>query len=251
MKKVLILIDNFTPDLGAASFRFESLVKNLISKKIQVKVLCSSPNRIKLKDIEELELKNLEVYRISNNLDIKSGVILKSISYFKFLIKSLKIGLKLSNDVDLIIATTPQLLVGVSGALISFIKKKKLILDIRDLWPDTIIDMKKMSKYNLIYLSLKLLEKVMYMTANLIVYNSPEFKSYLQNKNKNIKLITNGIDKNIIDYFKKYSTKLEPKINYKMMYAGNLGIAQNLTILIDFAIKYKSEIQIILIGKGS
>lgn len=126
MKKILILIDNFTPDLGAASFRFESIVKNLINKKIKVKVLCSSPNRINLKKIEELQLENLEVYRINNNIDLKSGVVLKSLAYFKFLIESIKIGFKLSGDVDLVVATTPQLFVGVSGAFISFVKKKNL-----------------------------------------------------------------------------------------------------------------------------
>lgn len=126
MKKVLILIDNFTPDLGAASFRFESIVKNLIDKKIKVKILCSSPNRINLKNIDELQLENLEIYRISNNIDLKSGLISKSLAYFKFLIESIKVGFRLSGDVDLIIATTPQLFVGVSGAFISFIKKKNL-----------------------------------------------------------------------------------------------------------------------------
>jgi len=108
-----------------------------------------------------------------------------------------------------------------------------------------------MSKYNLIYLGLKLLEKTMYKVANLIVYNSPEFKTYLEKNNKNLKLVTNGIDKNILDYFKKHQIKLKNKTNYKIMYAGNLGIAQDLVILIDLAIKYKNELEIVLIGKGS
>ena len=91
----------------------------------------------------------------------------------------------------------------------------------------------------------------MYRVADLIIYNSPEFKSYLEKNNKNLKLITNGIDKNILEYFKKHQIELKNKTNYKMMYAGNLGIAQDLIILIDLAIEYRNELEIILIGKGS
>lgn len=108
-----------------------------------------------------------------------------------------------------------------------------------------------MSKYNLVYLGLKLLEKMMYRVADLIIYNSPEFKSYLEKTNKDLKLITNGIDKNVLEYFKKHQIELKNKTNYKMMYAGNLGIAQDLIILIDLAIEYRNELEIILIGKGS
>lgn len=121
----------------------------------------------------------------------------------------------------------------------------------RDLWPDIIVDMKIMSKYNFIYLGLKLLEKMMYKVADLIIYNSPEFKTYLKKNNKSLKLITNGIDKNILEYFKKHQIELKKKINYRMIYAGNLGIAQDLIILIDLAAKYKNELEIVLIGKGS
>lgn len=252
MKKILLIVDNFTPDLGASSFRFESVVRKLLMKGYEVNIICSYPNRINNEKINELELDNLNIYRI-NKAQLKTSTILRAKIYLEFLIKSLKIGVKLGKDVDIIIASSPQLLVGVSGSIISLLNKKKMILDIRDLWPDIVIDMKVMSKYNPVYWSLKVLEKLMYLGADKIVYNSPKFKSYLENKNKNKKmvLLTNGIDDYIIDFFKNKTIQNQAKKKYRILYAGNIGIAQDIILLVEFAKIYTEEVEVIIIGKGS
>ncbi len=253
MKKVLLIVDNFTPDLGAASFRFESVVRHLLKKDIKVAVLCSYPNRINLNNFEELNLQNLEIFRVNNN-SLQVGVISRAITYLKFMINSFKIGVKIGKESDLIIASSPQLFVGVTGALIRLVTRKKFILDIRDLWPDIVIDMKVMSKWNPIYLGLKCLEGFMYSQATKIVYNSPGFEEYLtyKIKNKEKELITNGIDNYILEYFKINKPLIDnKKLKYKIMYAGNLGIAQDIIILTKLALKYKDELEILLIGKGS
>ena len=255
MKKILLIVDNFTPDLGAASFRFESIVRNLLKKNIKISVLCSYPNRINLDNFKELNLENLEVFRVSNN-SLGTNIISRGITYLKFMLNSLVLGIKLGKKSDLIIASSPQMLVGVTGALIKLITRKRFILDIRDLWPDIVIDMKVMSKWNPIYLGLKILESFMYCQADKIVYNSPGFEYYLNNKIKNKEkvLITNGIDNYILEYFRKNNNlqdKEKNKVKYKILYAGNLGIAQDIVILTQLALKYNTELEILLIGKGS
>lgn len=98
-----------------------------------------------MEGFKELDLENLEVFRINKELR-KNSILSRAIAYFKFMINSLVVGIKIGKDVDIILASSPQLLVGVSGALISMINRKKMILDIRDLWPDIVLDMKVMSK---------------------------------------------------------------------------------------------------------
>lgn len=252
MKKILLLLDNFTPDLGASSFRFESVVRKLLKNGYSVDVLCSYPNRINMDCIEELNLKNLNVFRVNKTI-LKGSTLSRGISYFKFLINSLKMGLKLGKNSDLIVASSPQLLVGVSGSIIALLNRKKMILDIRDLWPDIVLDMNVMKRYNPIYLVLKILEKLMYYGADTIIYNSPGFKTYLEKQKKEMILITNGIDDYILDFFKskKSNEKKSSKDKYRIMYAGNLGIAQDIILLIEFAERYLNEVEIILIGQGS
>lgn len=251
MKKITLLVDNFTPDLGAASFRFESIVKELADKGNQINIIASYPNRIDLENFEEFEYENIQVIRI-NKKKLKENIFQRAFNYFNFFYEAIKIGIKTSKNSDLIIATSPQLLVGVAGAIISKINKKKFILDIRDLWPDIVLDMGVMKKYNPIYLFLKLLEKFMYKQSDYLVYNSSGFKEYLESKysKERMSLITNGIDDYILDYFKDKQIKIEKKEKYKILYAGNLGIAQDIKILVDLA-KKREKIEIVLIGKGS
>lgn len=251
MGKITLLVDNFTPDLGAASFRFESIVKELANKGNQINIIASYPNRIDLVNFEEFKYKNIQVTRV-NKRKLKENIIQRAFNYFNFFYEAIKVGIKISKDSDLIIATSPQLLVGVAGAIISKVNKKKFLLDIRDLWPDIVLDMGVMKKYNPIYLFLKLLEKFMYKQSDYLVYNSPGFKEYLESKypKEKMTLITNGIDDYILDYFRNKEIKIEKKEKYKILYAGNLGIAQDIKILVDLAKKIEN-VEIILIGKGS
>ena len=251
MKKITLLIDNFTPDLGAASFRFESIVKELADRGNQINIIASYPNRIDLDNFEDFKYKNVQIIRI-NKKKLKENTIQRAFSYFNFFYEAIKVGIKVSKDSDLIIATSPQLLVGVAGAIISKINKKKFILDIRDLWPDIVLDMGVMKRYNPIYIILKILENFMYKQSDYLIYNSPGFKEYLECKypKENMSLITNGIDDYILEYFKDKQVKIEKKDKYKILYAGNLGIAQDIKILVDLA-KRRKDIEVILIGKGS
>lgn len=254
MKKILIILDNFSPDLGAASFRFEGIVKELADRGNIVTVLSSYPNRINKEKIKDMEFKykNVSVVRMKEKRRGKN-IFQTAMAYFLFFLDSLKDGIKLARASDIIISSSPQLFVGFSGAIISLITKKKFILDIRDLWPDIIIDMGIMKKYNPIYQILKLLELVMYKSSDHIVYNSPKFKEYLSTKiaQEKMSLITNGIDDYILEYFKEHQNNIKLKKKYKIIYAGNLGIAQDIIILVDFAKLYQDNIEILLIGKGS
>lgn len=249
---IFFVVDNFTPDLGAASFRFEGIVKELADRGDNVKILASYPNRIDLKSFKEFEYNNVEIYRV-NKKSLKEGIINRAMTYFKFFYEAIKIGKKISKDSDIIIATSPQLLVGVAGAIISKINKKSFLIDIRDLWPDIVLEMGVMKKYNPIYLFLKMLEKFMYKQSKFLVYNSPGFYSYLISKydKEKMELITNGIDDYILDYFKDKEIIIAKKNKYKILYAGNIGIAQDIKILVEFAEKYKSKVEITIIGKGS
>lgn len=249
--EICLFIDNFTPDLGAASFRFESIVKELADKGNRVKVIASYPNRISVENFNEFKYNNVKVIRI-NKKELKTGTIQRAFNYLNYFIQAVKIGVKESKKSNLIIATSPQLLVGVAGAIVSKINKKNFLIDIRDLWPDIVLDMNVMKKYNPIYLLLKLLESFMYKQSSFLIYNSPGFKEYLEKKydvNK-MRLITNGIDDFILNFFENKEIMISDKEKYKILYAGNLGIAQDIKILVDLA-KKREDIEVLLIGKGS
>ena len=93
---------------------------------------------------------------------------------------------------DVLIATSPQFFTAISGKLINIFKRKKWVLEIRDLWPDSIVAVNSITKKSIIYSILKLIEKNLYKSANLIVVVTESFKNYLvekhniKNKNRSI-----------------------------------------------------------------
>nr|MCU0394576.1 hypothetical protein [Chitinophagaceae bacterium] len=58
--------------------------------------------------------------------------------YFSFMFSSLWCGLfKLKGHHDVIVVTSPPLFVGISGYLISRIRRMPLVFEVRDLWPES------------------------------------------------------------------------------------------------------------------
>ena len=99
MKKITLLVDNFTPDLGAASFRFESIVKELADKENQINIIASYPNRIDLVNFEEFKHKNIKVIRI-NKRKLKENIIQRAFNYFNFFYEAIKVGIKISKSIS-------------------------------------------------------------------------------------------------------------------------------------------------------
>lgn len=101
----------------------------------------------------------------------------------------------------------------------------KLILEVRDLWPDSLTGGVKSFDKKWIINIFQYLEKKMYRTADTIVINSQGFRQHIEKKLKT--------DKEII-YLPNGPRQYELHANrknhdeFKVIYAGNLGLAQDI-----------------------
>ena len=251
--KILLLTQNFPPDIGAASFRMESLVKELANRNYEVEVLTAFPNRYNDLNITINDTfgPKVKITRIKN-IKQSNSFIQRSFSYVEYFLKSYFLGKKKVKDVDIIIATSPQILTGFLGALLKK-KNKTFILDVRDLWPDVMIDLGVTTRKSLLYKFLKHIELYMYKKATSIIVNSPAFIEHIHKySNKRIDIITNGLDDFIYQYFleeKSQNPQKDKKI--KIVYAGNLGIAQDVKILTEIQEDISENFEFYLIGNGS
>lgn len=251
--KILLLTQNFPPDIVPASFRMESLVKELASRNYEVEVLTAYPNRyndLRI-SINDTFGPNVKITRIKN-IKQSNRYIQRSFSYLEYFLKTYFLAKKKVKDVDIIVATSPQILTGFLGALL---KKgnKPFILDIRDLWPDAMIDLGIATRKSPLYKFLKHIELYMYKKATSIIVNSPAFIEHIQKySNKRIEVITNGLDDFIYQYFleeKSKNTQKEREI--RVVYAGNLGIGQDVKILTEIKEDVSKNFEFYLIGNGS
>ena len=244
MKKIVYLSFYFKPDLCAGSFRnsplalelsYQAKLKNTI-----IDLYTTSPNRystFKTEALEYEELDNLRIHRIKLPTH-KSGMIDQVLSFSKFYwnVRKLNKGTK----ADLVFASSSRLFTAFLGYKIAKKNKVPLILDVRDIFVDTISDVLKPSVIKpIIILLLKLIENKTFNYAKHINLISEGFKEYFLKfkENTNFSFFSNGIDNEFLNY-EHSSNQIKSNINKLIIYAGNIGEGQGLHKIIPQSAKF-------------
>ncbi len=243
MKTINFLTGNFIPENCAGTNRILALVKEL-EKKYKINVICISEKGKKPNDFKFSE--NISVYYVYQTKEYDSE------KFFTRAVHELWYALKLalkSNRFpsDMIIATSPQMFIIPTVAL--FTRGKKII-DIRDLvWE--YIDAKglytRIVKVTLTALMKNAIARYYYIT----VTNEHEYSwitEHIRGAKDKIEKITNGIE---IYKFEELQS-IEPRNvePFTLTYIGNVGIAQNIKVLVDIARK-TPDMQINIVGEGN
>jgi len=262
--KVLLFTQCYPPDIGAQSSRIDALVKALLNRKHKVSVITTEPHRFssgeKIKYKKEEKYSNFEICRIKSGRH-NDKFWRRPINYIISMINSLIYSLKLKNNekYDLIFATSPPITTAVTALICNFFKKSKFILEVRDLWPDSLVDLKIINNKLVINL-LFYVEKLLYKKAMLIIVVSEDMRNKIifkgVNKNKVI-VFTNGIDKEFILENTDIKRKNALRKKYKLpltktiiSYVGNIGVSQALKIVVKAAEKTGLDILFLIVGEG-
>ena len=94
-------------------------------------------------------------------------------SMLSFTARSIAAGWRLEPRPDVILASSPHLLVVVTGLVLARRHRVPLTLEIRDLWPSALVDLGAIRRGSLVHRALSLLERVAYRAADLIVIVPP------------------------------------------------------------------------------
>lgn len=233
MKDLLIITSYFPPETGAASNRIFHLAEGLHTRNFKVSVITPLPNyptgrifkpyRGKFKETTEeggITIHRLWIYAsISKNKVIRLAAMLSySLSliwYFLF------------HDIpNTVIVQSPPLLVAYTCCTFLRSKKRKLILNVSDLWPRAGLELGALKK-NFSYSILERLEHSNYKKANLILGQSEEILTHINLlfPNTPTLLYRNYPDFQLPEHHIRVKEET-PKI--KMVYAGLVGIAQGI-----------------------
>ena len=253
---ILVISQFYPPDLGAVAFRMEAIVKKMRLEGHNVYVIAATPNRYSeykasISDVNE----DYEIRLTLNNTS--KSVLSRVKGFFEFYIKCVKLKKQYTDkNIDVVISTTPYILEGLAGQKIAKHLNTKHLLDVRDLWPDTPIALGRIKKFGPIAMMLRVIERKLYKNANHIICTSPGYIDHIKKitPKKNIDLILNGIDTDFELEFKKFKNDNNIKVSDKVvvLYAGNIGVAQNLTTLIKAAIQLRDQnFHFKLVGAGT
>jgi len=261
--KILFITDNFPPEVNAPATRTFEHCQEWVKAGASVTVITSFPNfpqgkiypgyKHKLKQTEILE--GIRVIRVWTFMAANEGSFKRLIDFWSFMITSFLVGL--FEKTDLIIATSPQFFTSLSGHFLSIIKNKPWIMEIRDLWPESIITMNKRS---LGYRVFEYIEYAMYRSANHLVVVTESYKNTI---------INNGISKDKISVIYNSSNLdlYKPVPKNKVIldelhlvdkvifgYIGTLGTAHNIPLYIECFHSLQDkfpQIHLLIIGDGS
>jgi glycosyltransferase involved in cell wall biosynthesis len=178
------------------------------------------------------------------------------ISFLSFMCSSVVASFR-AGPVDLVIGTSPPIFQAFSAWLVSFLRRRPLLLEIRDLWPEFAVDMGVLRSKPLIALARRL-EKFLYARAAHIIVNSPAYRDYLIGKGvpeKKISLIPNGVDPEMFNPEsdgRAFREELGLNGDFVVTYAGALGMANDIPAILNAAAELRDEreIQFLLVGDG-
>ena len=261
--KILFLSDNFPPETNAPATRTYEHCVEWVKKGEEVTVITCFPNFPKGKVFKGYKNKlyqkeiidGITVIRVWSYIAENKGFIRRIFDFTSFALMSFIFGLFIKTDV--IIATSPQFFTTISAQFLSFFKRKFWIMEVRDLWPDSIVAVGSIKKNSIIYRLLSKIEFSLYKNANKIVVVTNSFYNYLTNigiSNEKIAIIPNGIycnksiEKNSeIDL----KAKLGLKNKFVISYIGTHGMAHGLSFILNSISEVDRNIHFLFIGDGA
>lgn len=269
MPKILIHSIAFSPDGVSTAYLYNDIALKFKDEGYDVVVLTTTPHyNIVEPELEKQPLKSncwglffssnfrgITVIHIPQK-KFKSSL-LRILGFIYWHLASFILGI-FERNVDIILSPSPPLTIGFINIILGYLKSAKVIYNIQEIYPDLLIESKGL-RSKIIISILKWLERFVYnhsakvTTIDQIFYNKvfPRFKD----KSK-LHIIPNFVDTFIyrplneeeININREYFPKED---SLKIMYAGNIGHAQDWETLVNVAFHLKEEnIDFFIIGEG-
>lgn len=257
MKTITFVNQYYDPVKNPPAKRIKAFAEYFAKKGWKVNVVTGHPNyplgklQKGYNGIFKFEkINNVRVFRFLEIALPNKGFFRRIINYFSFSFSSVFAKPILWSS-DVIFISSPPIFSAIPAFLISKILKKKIIFDVRDLWPESATEVVGISSNSLFYKGVSLFANYMYKNADKVICVSPKMTEDLVSRGyKNIHTITNFAPKR--DFDVKEEQKKSDKI--KIVYTGIITPAQNLDSFIEvnknLEIKEKFEWHIVGDGEG-
>jgi glycosyltransferase involved in cell wall biosynthesis len=259
------LSHHFPPEVSAGANRLYELAREWVNHGHKVTVLTCRPNHptgvlyrgygSKLWQRERFD--GIDVIRMWTFLAANKGVIRRSLSYLSYLI-SATFSAPFLPRVDIVVSSSPHFFCGFAGYPVSRIRGAPWVLDIRDLWPDTIVAVEAM-RAGFVTRMLQKLERFAYRKSSQIVGVSGAFVPHFEAcgiPREKISVVTNGVDPNRFEQVADVAAfrrahGLEGK--FVASYIGTHGMAHQLETILEAAelLRDRKDIVFVLIGDGA
>ena len=187
------------------------------------------------------------------------GVARKTIGHLSFMVTSVLLGWRASGPADAVVVSSPTFFSIGAGWLLARLKRARLVVEIRDLWPAIFTELGVLTNRRVIGL-LERLELAAYAAADTVVVVSDGFRANLIGRGvpaAKVHTIRNGVRPGEFDPGAPADPRLRARLgagpgDCLVLYAGTHGISQGLTSVADAAARLAGEpIRFAFVGEGA
>lgn len=265
--RILFLSHYFHPEGNAPATRVRELTRRWVEAGHEVTVVTCAPNvpdgvvyegyRNAWRTREPVD--GVEVVRVWTWLAANAGTTRRILNYVSYMLTATLAGLG-GKRPDVVIATSPQFFCGWAGVLVKWLRRVPLVLEIRDLWPESIVAVGALPESRLIRF-LEWLELRMYAAADLVVTVGEGYRQKLLAKGvpeSRLHVIPNGVDRATFhpevdgaDVRREYG--LEGA--FVCSYIGTIGMGSGLEVALRAARllreRGRDDVRLVLVGDGA
>jgi colanic acid biosynthesis glycosyl transferase WcaI len=265
--KILFLSHYFAPEGNAPASRTFENCRRWVRRGHEVTVVTCAPNHPNGIVYEGYEnrwrqrerVEGVDVIRVLTYVAANKGTVRRILNYLSYMLSASLASLEVARP-DVIIATSPQFFCGWAGVIASRLHGVPMILEIRDIWPESIAAVGAIRSRGAMR-TLERLELRMYSAARHIVTVGEGYRRRLLDKgvaDERISVVMNGIDREIFrpqepDPELRGSLGLGDR--FVVSYSGTIGMACGLDVVLSAAEmlrrKGRDDIVFLLVGDGA
>ena len=262
--KVLLIHQTFISPEEAGGTRHYELARHCESQGIEFTIVASNLTYLTGRPVDsrsglvtEERKGPVRVLRAKTLQTLHRSFVWRILSFLSFMVTSVFAGLK-AGPVDVVMGTSPPIFQAFSAWLVSVLRRKPFIFEVRDLWPEFAVDIGLLRNPLLIGIA-RWFERFLYSQATHLIVNSPAYVDYLVERKgvdrEKVTLIPNGVNPGMFDpEAKGEALRAEWGVREKFVvtYAGAIGMANDIPTILDAAelLTDQKEIRILIVGDG-
>jgi colanic acid biosynthesis glycosyl transferase WcaI len=268
--KILYVTQYFPPEMGAPGARVAELSSHWVRTGHQVTVLTGFPNHPTgiVPPEYRAELRRLVMHEKVGGVSVVRSWLLpfpnrkayeRMLNYSSFCLSAASTGVFVSRP-DVLIATSPQLLVGLSGWWLARVKRVPFVFEVRDLWPESLAAVGMGDPNSYLHRGLAKIAGFLYHRCDRVVVVTPAFKDHLikhwQVPPEKISVVENGVETGLFSPGapdQELRRELGAEGKFVVCYIGTMGMAHGLETVVEAAARLRDpapQVLFLLVGEG-
>jgi glycosyltransferase involved in cell wall biosynthesis len=264
---VLFLSNNFPPEVNALANRTSEHARAWVEQGGRVEIIAGPPhfpegrvyegykNELLRETSDGVSILRVPIYIAANE-----GFVRRTLSYVSYMASAAWYSTRSAERPGVVVASTPQFFAGLAGWLVSRRLRVPFVLEVRDLWPESIVDVGAIHR-GVIVRMFEWLETRLYRSADHVVVVSPAFRAHIEERGvapARISVVPNGVD---LDGFGRpvepaaldaLRAELGLGAEFIASYIGTVGLAHGVEVILEAAYRCPDpDIVFLVVGAGA